>query len=161
MLFRNGPSARENKNTGIKGGNQMSRFTLDDLYGQRITLVNAISDQQAKKDDLVAKVQRLQKASDYLGSNINLIEASHQRVVNVTIDQSRWRGTEKDKFDSQKNAYETSIKSFATDTKRARDQIDAKKSELETNIASIDSTISHFKATLTNVNNQIDARRNG
>src|SRR5690625_4284674 len=78
-----------------KGSECMSRFTLDDYYGQRRTLTTAISQQETKKTELEGKIRRLEKASSSLQTQIEAIEESYKKIADLTIDEGRWRGAEK------------------------------------------------------------------
>ncbi len=138
----------------------MSRFTLDDYYGQRRTLTIAISEQEAKRTELEGKIRRLEKASNSLQNYIEVIEDSHKKITDLTIDEGRWHGTEKNKFDNSHQSLKSGTKNFLSQTEDARTRVEEELSRCQANLESVESTISHFRSSLANVNSQIEARRN-
>lgn len=138
----------------------MSRFTLDDYYGQRRTLTTAISQQETKKTELEGKIRRLEKASSSLQTQIEAIEESYKKIADLTIDEGRWRGAEKNKFDNSHQALESSTKEFFNQTKDARNRVEEELSRCQGDLNTVEATISNFRSLLANVNSQIETRRN-
>jgi len=139
----------------------MSRFTLNDLYGQRTTLSTALMQERVNQTNLNGKLSRLKTASNSLHSNVSEIELTFNKVVNLTIDEGRWRGMEKNKFEQELQGLEDSTKEFMSKTINARDQVDEEIGRCEANLVSVESNISHYQGLLANVNYQIAVRRNG
>lgn len=138
----------------------MSRSTLDNLYSQRTNLSNVIQEQTGMKIDLESKIAKLEAASRNLMSNIGGIEESYNTITNLHVDESMWKGTEKNKFEQQKSSFQDHINVFLTKTVDARDRIEEEKNRCETNLVDVESRISHYKGILSDVNTDIERRRN-
>lgn len=141
-----------------KGSECMSRFTLDDYYGQRQTLTRVLSQERGKKIDLEGKISRLRSASTTLGNNLTAIEESSNTLGNLAINESQWRGAEKNKFDKNFQALQNYTKEFMNKTEDAKIEVEAELNRCETSLASIEASISRFEASLANVNAEIAAR---
>lgn len=138
----------------------MSKFTLDNLYGQYDQVSGAIGNLQARKAEIIEKIERLETAKSNLQSNKNHAGEALDRIVNIEIDTSLWRGTEKDKFVDQKSSYEGNVTAFRTDIDRACDDIQVKIDELKEELARVESQIAHMESIKSNILSDIDSRRN-
>lgn len=138
----------------------LSRFTLNDLYGQRANLSTAISNKEAEVAELEGKIRRLERAANSLERYITTIEDSHLKLTNLTIDPSSWQGTEKKKFDDAHQQLQTNSKGLLIQTESAHSQVLEEISRCEAQFTSAEATISHFRNLLADVNAQINARRN-
>ena len=138
----------------------MSRNTINDLYGQRATLSSALAQENAEKSNLNGKLGRLKKASKSLHSNVSEIEVSHNRIGNLTIDEGRWRGMEKNKFEQEHQRLGDSTKEYMSKAIDARNQVDEEVNRCEANLLSVESNISRYQGMLANVNYQIAVRGN-
>lgn len=138
----------------------MSKFTLDNLYGQYDQVAGAIGNLQARKAEILEKIERLETAKSNLQSNNSHAGEALDRIVNIEIDTSLWRGTEKDKFVDQKSSYEGNVTAFRTDIDRACDDIQAKIDELKEELARVEAQIAHMESIKSNILSDIDSRRN-
>lgn len=139
----------------------MVDFTYSDLIGQRGTLTTAIAEQNEIASGLREKISRLEKAISSMGNYITNIEDVKGKFDELTIDENRWKGTEKNKFDEQFQSLKDNTDKYLETTRDGKTTMEEELERLEAELARVEATIARFETSLSNVNAQISARNGG
>ncbi|WP_163581071.1 YwqH-like family protein [Gracilibacillus saliphilus] len=129
--------------------------SLSQLRAQRSNVVQGISNAKTNISALEDKITRLQRASSTLSSNITELGSIKSSITSLNIENSRWQGQEKDKFDDRYETYKSSVKNYITKVKEAKETIDEDISRYESTKANYISGLGNLQNTLSSLDYQI------
>jgi uncharacterized protein YukE len=129
--------------------------SLSQLRAQRSNVVQGISNAKTNISALEDKITRLQRASSTLSSNITELGSIKSSITSLNIENSRWQGKEKDKFDDRYETYKSSVKNYITKVKEAKETIDEDISRYESTKANYISGLGNLQNTLSSLDYQI------
>jgi len=140
------------------GNPDYDRFTDENLIGQRNSLVDVISQESDKVSALEDDAKRLRDAESSIQKIIENMQETNSKVKDLEVDLTKWKGTEKGKFEKEKSTFRNGMKSYENATTGILVQIETKIMEIETDITRINSQITKFQTQLSNVRSELNAR---
>ena|SRR5699024_1915720 len=130
--------------------------SLGQLRSQKTTVLMAIGNSEDKISAMDKKIERLEEASSSLETSITDLETSKKNVNDLTVDDSKWKGTNKTTFDNEYDAYEDSVKEYVSKTEEAKETIDEEIQEAMDRKATYTTGLDNLENSLSSLENQIE-----
>jgi uncharacterized protein YukE len=107
------------------------------------------------------KITRLQTASSNLQSSISVLETSKSNIDNLSIDNSRWKGTKENRFNNRYSTYQDSVRNYVQKVNDAKDGIDEELRRAEQSKAGYTAGLNNLQSTLNSLDYQIRMAERG
>lgn len=137
------------------------KFTDSNLQGQKNNLNVAIAEDKSKLTAIESDIEKLEKAITSMNKHIEILEESHGEITDIEIDESQWKGQEKDKYEDEKSAYTTEVKGVINKTTQIRESLETTLSEYESQALTVEGRIANLNRVLIGVEGEIKNRENG
>lgn len=131
------------------------------LRRQRTTVLNGMSNSRQQISVLSDKITRLQTASSNLQSSISVLETSKSNIDNLSIDNSRWKGTKENRFNNRYSTYQDSVRNYVQKVNDAKDGIDEELRRAEQSKAGYTAGLNNLQSTLNSLDYQIRMAERG
>jgi len=130
--------------------------SLSQLRSRKTTVLTAMGDSRDKISAMDQKIERLQEASSSLETTITDLETSNKNVNDLTVDESKWKGTNKTTLDNEYDAYKDSVKEYVSKTEEAKETIDEEIQEAMDRKATYTTGLNNLEKSLSSLENQIE-----
>ena len=130
--------------------------SLSQLRSRKTTVLTAMGDSRDKISAMDQKIERLQEASSSLETTITDLETSNKNVNDLTVDESKWKGTNKTTLDNEYDAYKDSVKEYVSKTEDAKETIDEEIQEAMDRKATYTTGLNNLENSLSSLENQIE-----
>lgn len=127
----------------------MSKDKLNNLIKQKSNITNQKGNVESQISVLNTKIQRLQAASSELSNEISSLIGHNNNLINITVDEGKWMGTKKDKFDDKYDTFKDSVKAYLSTVENRKEQVDEE-------IARAQSSKGYYESSLSNLSSQIN-----
>lgn len=131
------------------------------LRRQRTTVLNGMQNSREQISILSDKITRLRTASNNLESSITELETSKSNIDNLSINNSRWKGTNENNFNGRYSTYQGHVGNFVQHTKNAKSTIDEEISQAEQSKAAYTTGLNNLQSTLNSLDAQIRNAESG
>ncbi|SHM54945.1 YwqH-like family protein [Gracilibacillus kekensis] len=136
--------------------------SLSQLRAQKRTVLQGMNNSREQISILEDKITRLQRASNTLSSNLSELNSVKSSIESLTIENSKWKGRGKEKFDDFYITYKGSVKGYLNKVKDAKETIDEDISRYSTTQDNYVNGLNNLQNTLSSLNYQISvAEREG
>lgn len=98
--------------------------SLSSLKIQKTIVKTEMADTRQQISDVTDKVKRLQDVSSSMQTSIQSLRNLKGNVDDFEVTKAKWEGEEEEKFADKYNAYKDSINGYASDTSKAKKQIE-------------------------------------
>lgn len=131
--------------------------SLSQLRSQKRTVLQGMNNSREQISILEDKITRLQRASNTLSSNISELNSFKSSIESLTIENSKWKGREKEKFEGNYDTYKGSVKAYVNKVENAKETIDEDIGRYSTTQANYVNGLNSLQNTLSSLNYQISA----
>lgn len=127
----------------------MSSDKVNNLIRQKSNITNQIGNVESQISALNTKIQRLQTASNELTIEISSLIGHKNNLRNITVDEGKWKGTKKNKFDEKFETLKDSVNTYIS-------KVENRKEQVEEEIARAQSSKGYYESSLSNLSSQIN-----
>src|SRR5699024_1885145 len=134
---------------------------LDALYKRRESHYEGMVYLKGNIAGLEDKISRLQEASSALETTISNQKDIQSTIDGIEVDESKWKGEEKDTFVEQYDSYVEKLEEFISKTEDQKDIIDEEIERAETSLATSEAHLSNMESLLDSLNDKISEAEKG
>ncbi|MCR1836241.1 DUF5082 domain-containing protein [Oceanobacillus caeni] len=123
------------------------------LHDQVRTVMLGMANTKENISDLEDKIARLEEAVKELQTSIEELKTTKTSIDGLTIDESSWKGENKDTFEEQYSEYQEAVKNYVSNTEDAKET-------MEQEIANYETSRTNYLIGLENLKNSLDSLHN-
>lgn len=127
--------------------------SLESLKGQRETVKAGMENSRNMISAAADKVKRLQDASTSMENSIQSLRNIKENIDNFEVVKAKWKGEEEETFTKKYDSYNSSVNEYASDTNKAKKQIDEdleaarqERAQAETGLENLQNTLAGLEA---------------
>lgn len=133
----------------------MNSSKVNDLMRQKSNITSRKSNVESQMALLNTRIQRLQTASNELSNEIAILSGKKNSAENLYVDESRWKGTKKNKFTEIYETYKQSVRDYLSKAEDKKVQLDEEIAHAASTMGSYQSSLSSLSSQMSSLNKQI------
>jgi len=129
--------------------------SLSLLRSRKQTVLAGMDNARKQISTVEDKIERLRETANELSRKIGELETAKSSIDGLTIDESSWKGKNKQTFEGNYSDYQHAVKQYISKAKDAKEEMEEEITRYETSKANYMTGLNNLENTLTSLEYQI------